>query len=351
MVRTDRHQPDLPAGLDRLARSCSRAIPYNRELARQSRCRLDAELVRDNALAISGLLVAEDRRAEREAVSAGRLLGEPELPGARRTRPSQGEDQYRRGLYTWWQRSFLHPSLLAFDAPSREECAAERSPLEHPAAGARAAERSRPTSKRRASSPRASSSEGGGDTRAADRLGLAAGAAARSAAADEIATLDAHCSRSTGATMPSDPRGRRGACSRSGSRPRPDGVDPAELAAWTQRRPRDPEPARNHHPELRSDGSPFELDSSALSSSRAAPFSAAPRRASARSRSASLLEPALLARPRRGQVAGRRQPAASSAEGQARHLADDGGRAVAPGDVRLQAEAGARWTASRCRRA
>ena len=36
------------------------------------------------------------------------------------------ENQYRRGLYTWWQRSFPHPSLLAFDAPSREECTAER---------------------------------------------------------------------------------------------------------------------------------------------------------------------------------------------------------------------------------
>ena len=39
---------------------------------------------------------------------------------------SKGDDQFRRGLYTWWQRSFLHPSMLAFDAPSREECAAER---------------------------------------------------------------------------------------------------------------------------------------------------------------------------------------------------------------------------------
>jgi hypothetical protein len=39
---------------------------------------------------------------------------------------SSGEDQYRRGLYTWWQRSFLHPSLIAFDAPTREECVAER---------------------------------------------------------------------------------------------------------------------------------------------------------------------------------------------------------------------------------
>jgi hypothetical protein len=38
-----------------------------------------------------------------------------------------GEPQHRRGLYVWWQRTFLHPSLLAFDAPSREECCAERS--------------------------------------------------------------------------------------------------------------------------------------------------------------------------------------------------------------------------------
>src|SRR5207237_6939686 len=37
-----------------------------------------------------------------------------------------GESLYRRGLYTWWQRSFLHPGLMTFDAPSREECTAER---------------------------------------------------------------------------------------------------------------------------------------------------------------------------------------------------------------------------------
>jgi hypothetical protein len=40
---------------------------------------------------------------------------------------SKGANQYRRGLYTWWQRTFLHPSIVAFDAPSREECAADRS--------------------------------------------------------------------------------------------------------------------------------------------------------------------------------------------------------------------------------
>ena len=38
----------------------------------------------------------------------------------------KGDAAYRRGLYTWWQRTFIHPSLMAFDAPNREECCAER---------------------------------------------------------------------------------------------------------------------------------------------------------------------------------------------------------------------------------
>src|SRR5262249_7189530 len=44
----------------------------------------------------------------------------------RRYMADKGEDQYRRGLYTYWQRTFPHPSLIAFDAPSREECTTER---------------------------------------------------------------------------------------------------------------------------------------------------------------------------------------------------------------------------------
>src|SRR6185295_15607892 len=44
----------------------------------------------------------------------------------REWQPSTDENQWRRGLYTWWQRSYMHPSLVAFDAPSREECTAER---------------------------------------------------------------------------------------------------------------------------------------------------------------------------------------------------------------------------------
>src|SRR5262249_17335257 len=39
---------------------------------------------------------------------------------------SRGEDLYRRGVYTFWQRTFLHPSLVTFDAPTREECAVNR---------------------------------------------------------------------------------------------------------------------------------------------------------------------------------------------------------------------------------
>jgi hypothetical protein len=101
------------------------ADPYNRELARQSAFRVDAECVRDAALSVSGLLV--------------RTIGGPSVKPYQpdgywenlnfpvRTYPNDtGDKQYRRGLYTWWQRSFLHPSMLAFDAPSREECCAER---------------------------------------------------------------------------------------------------------------------------------------------------------------------------------------------------------------------------------
>jgi hypothetical protein len=101
------------------------ADPANRELARQSAWRVDAELVRDAALATSGLLV---RTIGGPSVKPYQPDGYWEnLNFPPRTYASDGgAKQYRRGLYTWWQRSFLHPSLLAFDAPSREECCAER---------------------------------------------------------------------------------------------------------------------------------------------------------------------------------------------------------------------------------
>jgi hypothetical protein len=99
--------------------------PDNRLFARQSRFRLDAEEVRDNALAVSGLLSPKMGGPSVFPYQPPGYWGFLNFP-PREWDDSFGEDQHRRGLYTWWQRSFLHPSLLAFDAPSREECVAER---------------------------------------------------------------------------------------------------------------------------------------------------------------------------------------------------------------------------------
>jgi hypothetical protein len=101
------------------------ADPYNRECARQSPFRLDAELVRDNALIISGLLVPKIGGPSVKPYQPAKYWENLNFP-TREWQNDSGEGLYRRGLYTWWQRSFTHPSLLAFDAPSREECVAER---------------------------------------------------------------------------------------------------------------------------------------------------------------------------------------------------------------------------------
>ncbi len=101
------------------------ADPYNRELARQSAFRIDAELVRDNALEIAGLLAPKIGGPSVKPYQPAGYWENLNFP-AREWAADTGDAQYRRGLYTWWQRSFLHPSLVAFDAPSREECAAER---------------------------------------------------------------------------------------------------------------------------------------------------------------------------------------------------------------------------------
>ena len=99
--------------------------PYNREHARQSRWRIEAEMVRDNALTVAGLMNPKIGGPSARPYQPDGYWENLNFP-VRNYDASKGEDQFRRGLYTWWQRSFLHPSMLAFDAPSREECAAER---------------------------------------------------------------------------------------------------------------------------------------------------------------------------------------------------------------------------------
>ena len=99
--------------------------PENRELTRQCRYRLDAEFVRDFELGASGLLVRKLGGPSVKPYQPDGYWENLNFP-TRTWDAATGEAQYRRGLYTWWQRMFLHPSLLAFDAPSREECAADR---------------------------------------------------------------------------------------------------------------------------------------------------------------------------------------------------------------------------------
>ena len=98
--------------------------PDNRLLARQSRFRVDAEVVRDIALAVSGLLVEKFGGPSVFPYQPEGYWAAMNLE--REYSASHGEDLYRRGLYTHWQRTSLHPTLLTFDASSREECTVSR---------------------------------------------------------------------------------------------------------------------------------------------------------------------------------------------------------------------------------
>jgi hypothetical protein len=105
--------------------------PLNRLCSRGPRRRLEAETVRDQALALSGLLSPK--------------LGGPSVypwqpdglwraafNGERTWPTSKGEDRYRRGLYVFWRRTVPYPSLATFDAPSRETCTLRRTPTNTP---------------------------------------------------------------------------------------------------------------------------------------------------------------------------------------------------------------------------
>jgi Protein of unknown function (DUF1553)/Protein of unknown function (DUF1549)/Planctomycete cytochrome C len=99
--------------------------PDNRLLARQSRFRVEAETVHDTALAIAGLLVEKFGGPSVRPYQPDGYLAAVNFP-KREYAASRGDDLYRRALYTQWQRTFLHPSLLTFDAPTREECGVNR---------------------------------------------------------------------------------------------------------------------------------------------------------------------------------------------------------------------------------
>jgi hypothetical protein len=99
--------------------------PNNRLLARGPRFRLDAEVVRDQALAASGLLSRKmygpSAQPPRPALGLNAAFG-----GSTDWTTSPGEDRFRRGLYTSWRRSAPYPSMATFDAPNREVCTVRR---------------------------------------------------------------------------------------------------------------------------------------------------------------------------------------------------------------------------------
>jgi hypothetical protein len=101
--------------------------PANRLLASQNPRRLDAEFIRDNALAVAGLLHATDIGGPSSKPYQPAGYYEPIQFPNRNYVASNGPDQWRRGLYMHWQRMFLHPMLVNFDAPARDECTALRS--------------------------------------------------------------------------------------------------------------------------------------------------------------------------------------------------------------------------------
>jgi hypothetical protein len=103
--QTSKHRPEL------IARD-----PVNVLLARQNRMRLEAEIVRDNALAASGLLV---RSIGGPSVRPPQPAGISDLTyaGSAKWVESKGSDRYRRGMYTWFQRTSPYPMLMTFDSP------------------------------------------------------------------------------------------------------------------------------------------------------------------------------------------------------------------------------------------
>ncbi|MGD0500504.1 MAG: PSD1 and planctomycete cytochrome C domain-containing protein [Bryobacteraceae bacterium] len=99
--------------------------PEDRLLARQSPLRIDAESVHDTVLEISGLLVRQFGGESVRPYQPEGFLAALNFP-KRDWSASRGSGLYRRSVYTHWQRTFLHPSLANFDAPTREECAVNR---------------------------------------------------------------------------------------------------------------------------------------------------------------------------------------------------------------------------------
>jgi hypothetical protein len=98
----------------------------NELLARSPRFRLQGEFIRDQALAVSGLLNPEVGGASAKPYQPANIWNEVSLNGGLRYAPDKGEKLYRRSMYTYWKRSAPMPNMMIFDSPSREKCVIQR---------------------------------------------------------------------------------------------------------------------------------------------------------------------------------------------------------------------------------
>lgn len=100
--------------------------PANRLLARFPRLRLEAESIRDLAMSTSGLLDPSIGGPSIYPYQPPGLWEQVAFQGTRKWVQSEGEKNYRRGLYVYWRRSVPYASFVTFDAPSRETCTVKR---------------------------------------------------------------------------------------------------------------------------------------------------------------------------------------------------------------------------------
>ena len=206
--------------------------PENRLLARGPRFRLDAETIRDNALAISGLLNPRMGGSSIFPYQPPGLWEELAFGGdftSQSYTTSKGNDLYRRGLYTYWKRSLPSPSLTVFDAPNRELCTVQRPRTNTPLQALVLLNDPVYVETARVLAQR--TIQEGGST-PPDRLAYAFRLCTARAPSDrELDVLLRHYHQQLD-NYRKDPKAAA-ALIRVGDSPRPAGLDDAELAAWT----------------------------------------------------------------------------------------------------------------------
>jgi len=206
--------------------------PENRLLARAPRLRLPAEMIRDTALAASGLLNGEIGGPSVLPYQPKGLWEEMAFGegfSAQSYEQSHGKDLYRRGMYTFWKRTVPPASLATFDAPDREKCTARRAQTNTPLQALVLLNDPTYVEASRALAQRALLEGGRDDT---SRLAFAFRlATARKPAGKEIGVLRGLLEKQRSAFR----RDRRSALRllRVGESPRDTTLDAADLAAWT----------------------------------------------------------------------------------------------------------------------